>query len=158
MVANLHGNEGDNNTVVCNCQWILFDSDTNDAHRVQIKTNISLFDLPFSSIFALIYSIPPHPPPFTHTHTHSHTHFLPRTATFGSHPGIFKAVWASGGFANNPGGLSRETEGSEPHPNPSHPHGIPDMGEGTSSGKQDSSSKAFQAQVPSVSDLHFCTV
>lgn len=58
----------------------------------------------------------------------------PPTATFGSPPGIFKAVWASGGLTNNPGELSGKTEESEPHLQPSHPHGIPDMDEGESSG------------------------
>lgn len=56
-------------------------------------------------------------------------------ATSGIPPGIFKAIRASGGLTNNPGELSRQTEGSEPNPRPSHSHGIPDMDEGTSTGR-----------------------
>ena len=64
--------------------------------------------------------------------------FSALTATFGSSPGIFKGNWASRGLANNPGGLSWQTEGSEPHPRPSYPHGIPGMDEGTSAGRRNS--------------------
>lgn len=61
----------------------------------------------------------------------------PSPASLGSPSGLFQAVGAPGGFAVNPGRVSGQTEGPEPHSRPLHPDGIPGLAEEASAGRPD---------------------
>lgn len=80
--------------------------------------------------------------------------FRPTPATFGSPPGVFNAARASGGLTNHPGGLSGQAEGPEPHPRPAHPHGIPGVDGGKSTGKQTSQKSANEPILGCITAIH----